>query len=751
MKKFIFLFVIVIAIVFSIFNLGFALAWTQDANGWTILTPSTGNADPLLNTKVVYVSFSDGNDNVCTGLSSTPYNPSGPQTTNGQSCPEKTINSGVLLLRSGSPDHLLLKKGDTWANEVFPGWAKNGKSFDEPMVISSYGTGPRPRVNSSTQPGFRTGGSDIVTNLNIIGIHFLRSGDIGSIQFTQSFNNILIEDCYLENGLGTTTAGYYGHLFIRRNVIVDAIAQTTNRQGIYLDFMDANVTIEENVIDNNGYIDYLGTIGPSGVIQHNIYLQKDQVARFIIRNNIISRGPLMGIQARSGGIIENNLFVNNSIGIYINLDDQGNLRTNSPDRIKAIVKENVVLNGRDVHKLGNETYLERAWGILVEGINQSRGWGANISRNLIVEDNGESSRTSLSAGTGPIGIFIQSPYDRVTQTNLAVSNVSIEKNIVYNWRTPLAFSGYPGSLIYNISVRENIFKTLDNSRPIIRVSNSVGPYNVYKFGNFSGNTYYSTLLNTNSWFDIYYNNVHHYMNFANWIVESLDTNSNTNDIQFVDPTRNILSYQTSIGETPSIDVFYAKIRNQSKDNWDERYTASFINNYFRAGFTETSTSGQTCGNGLVEGTETCDGANYGGTLGIGTIACSAYSSNYISGNLQCTSCQIDTSACVTSPPGGSPGGGGGGGNTGDDAQVITYNSTRLNLIGRIVKNDGVIPCNNCAVTVYFLNYTSSNFTDSSGNFRVVFSNVEINSGMNFFRFDVNTESGVISFNKEIRI
>ncbi len=81
-----------------------------------------------------------------------------------------------------------------------------------------------------------------------------------------------------------------------------------------------------------------------------------------------------------------------------------------------------------------------------------------------------------------------------------------------------------------------------------------------------------------------------------------------------------------------------------------------------------------CGNGALDAGEACDtllsGAFIFALYGNGIGQCSAYSSLYSGGNLQCVpagnvnECQIDVSACVNVPSGGGGGNAGGGGGNG---------------------------------------------------------------------------------------
>src|SRR5262245_6886667 len=73
---------------------------STDAQGWTVVTPAADS-------KIIYISNSQGSDSN-DGLSA--------------SSPVKTLSKGESLLRNGSADQLLLKRGDTW-HEAFGNWA----------------------------------------------------------------------------------------------------------------------------------------------------------------------------------------------------------------------------------------------------------------------------------------------------------------------------------------------------------------------------------------------------------------------------------------------------------------------------------------------------------------------------------------------------------------------------------------------------------------------------------------------------
>jgi len=128
--------------------------WSVGADGWTVFNGSRGAgtcgnaASNYTGTCVVYVANS-GNDATCAAqLLPVTTNPAHPCAT-----PAKAQS----LLRNGSPDWMLLRKGDTWfggmSGPINSSWVKNGRSAAEPMLISSYGTGARPL--------FKTHGVDV--------------------------------------------------------------------------------------------------------------------------------------------------------------------------------------------------------------------------------------------------------------------------------------------------------------------------------------------------------------------------------------------------------------------------------------------------------------------------------------------------------------------------------------------------------------------------------------------------------------
>jgi len=134
------------------------LSVTRDLNGFDVPNPSADS-------RVIYVSAS-GND-----------------TNNGFSptAPVQTIAKARSLMRNGSPDYLLLRRGDTFGTPI-SNWSLSGRSADEPMVIGAY-TDPsrpstdRPRINSGIASGFANTASGSnpppISHVFLTGINFV--------------------------------------------------------------------------------------------------------------------------------------------------------------------------------------------------------------------------------------------------------------------------------------------------------------------------------------------------------------------------------------------------------------------------------------------------------------------------------------------------------------------------------------------------------------------------------------------------
>ncbi len=292
-----------------------------DEMGWTILEVAP-------DAQVIYVSSSEGNDDN-DGLS--------------EDSPKQTIAAGKALLRDGFPDHLLMKRGDVFYEAIgkteyaLNKWNEaplSGRSSDEPLVFGAYGTGERPLLKIGAATGIEVcdgdydGGNSPSSFLAFVGLHFYaQTRDPESPEFTgvdggagvysrTRGKSMLIEDCRFDYcSLMVFAAKNSGDpnprfedLKVRRTVVHGAYDVESHEQGLFTNLVDG-ILIEECVFDHNGWNDLAGA--ERTIFNHNVYVTTE-CSGLIARGNLFSRGSSSGIQARPGGIIENNLFVGNA-------------------------------------------------------------------------------------------------------------------------------------------------------------------------------------------------------------------------------------------------------------------------------------------------------------------------------------------------------------------------------------------------------------------------------------------------------
>ncbi len=497
-------------------------AATQVAQGTAVNIVVSLGSGP----QTIYVSSSTGNDTLNHGLSA--------------DSPLKTLAQAVKRLRAGSSDSMLLKRGDVW-NESLNGGKSSlggGLSEAEPMVIASYGTGERPGVTL----GFGAWGTTPTQYLVIRGIHFFDPNYDG----TNSINGItmgpvvslVVEDCFLDGVPFVAQAGTLpvAYLTLRRCVIADnyGIYTVRHSQGVYCDGVNG-ITIEDCLLDHNGWKE--GVVGAEPTMfNHNVYIQTN-CTDVVFRRNLSTRASSHGIQARPGGIIEDNVFCQDPIAILWR-----GYQADSEGRING----NVVLQGNDIGS-------------------SARGWGIDIYnsagvRHVEVANNIIANYESIL----PYGFGIEligAPGYSATAT--------FASNIIYNWRNPISFSVDGWSVQFNGNELQD---TNSSGQSLIRISDAAN-------GTFSAdsNTYSSDATN-----NIFYYGT--YMNFEGWLSASGETNAQVRSLAYADPGRSLASYHASLGREGTLEAFLEEARKQSDDNWREEYTAAAVIAYIKAGF-----------------------------------------------------------------------------------------------------------------------------------------------------------------------
>lgn len=527
-----------------------------DSAGWTVVSPAD-------DTRVIYVSSSGGNDGN-NGLSA--------------AAPVRSLGRAQSLVREGSGDWLLLKRGDTF--DGFGDWRKSGRSADEPIYISAYGRGDRPQVDSGTRPGFITyqRGASTINNVVIQSIafrahtynHYNGDGLTAGIRLTSSGRNWTIEDVlvdgYKDNVVFDAPSGTLRNITLRRSVIVDAHAATSmangKAQGLYIGPNSDGVLVEQNVFDHNGWRP--GQDGDRIVYNHNIY-SKNGARNVVISENVISRGSFYGLKFNSGGVVRNNLFVRNSESIY--LEDA------------ATIEGNVITESVDMPNM--------AWGV---GINTQKAGSATIRNNVIT-------RTLSSSGGPAAGVQLFN--------NGTPFRGLVEGNIVYDWRNGLLVQTR-GDGTDSVVIRGNHFQVPSSTSAVQHMSSApVGAFayenNIYSAGGRSE----ANKLNGST------------QTLAEWRSKTGERGAEYRTIDYPDPGRSIGRYNAEqVGGRQSFEGFIEGARSMEKSNWLSAYTAAKVNGWFFRGFGVGGSGGSGGSGGGSSGGST--GGSTGGSSGGST-------------------------------------------------------------------------------------------------------------------------------------
>lgn len=374
------------------------------SDGFTKFTKSS-------DTRVIYVAANgnDSNDGLSTAK------------------PMRTAKAAYAKLRHGKPDWLLFKAGDTFRGNLGT-ISKSGRSANEPILISTYGEGPRPIFLSPSdtwaEKFFQTNGDYVA----FVGLHIIaenrdpnRSGFNSSSMSSDEWNasaitylgdakGLLIEDCVMEYFKfaivvqSTPNDGYARDIQIRRNAVLHSYGHWDKKvaghsSGMYGAYIDG-LLIEENVWHHNGWSTRVSGAGKTK-FNHNIYIQDNCTGNSVVRGNILSEGSAHGLQLRSGGDVTDNLFVGNPLAFFVG-------------RYESDVLRNVVMKSQD---MGDE----------------ARGHGIEILPCLYarVENNIISQKQGSASFAYAIGFNYNSTYNNFL--NGRPFKASLKDNKVYQW------------------------------------------------------------------------------------------------------------------------------------------------------------------------------------------------------------------------------------------------------------------------------------------------------------------------------
>ncbi|HWE02114.1 MAG TPA: carbohydrate-binding protein [Tepidisphaeraceae bacterium] len=509
--------------------------------GWTVVTPNS-------NDRVIYCSSSTGNDSN-TGLSS--------------NAPVKTLAKAESMLRNGYGDEMLLKAGDVWQGN-FVYWRLSGASSQDPMVLGSYGAGPRPLILTGTQSGLVAGssGSPNVSYLSIMGIQFDADGrdpsrtanpshaDPTGINILSAGTSILIENCEVENyQVNINVQDYNGpisNVSIRRNVVLDAWSTDAHAQGLYVTGVNG-LLVQGNDFDHNGWNEQVSG-ATSNWYNHDCYLSANN-SGCVILDNIFANAAAYGLQARSGGTIEGNVFINDPIGMSFGVV---NGAATTVGGVTGQVTNNVFIGGG---KVGGQVEGE---GMIIGNIRA--GAGAVISGNIFTQ-----SMTGAAAA-----IDLTFGQNQSNTGSVGINDLQIVNNTIYNWTIGIdvesgqVVGGSGINALNRVTISGNQFENLSTTA----IENHNSAYSAAE--SISSNTFYN----------------------ANTFMQSGKSvkavgNIASQPLQFGAPNRSIASYANSLGISTAAGLL-TQVATQSQQTWNPMYDASSILSYIYAGFSNQS-------------------------------------------------------------------------------------------------------------------------------------------------------------------
>ena len=500
-----------------------------DSHGWTVFTPTADS-------RIVYVSSSTGHD----WESGTYYDINSPELANGDAFNPvgsvkayKTLAAAYKQLRDGHADWMLLKRGDEWEEGPLK-LDKSGESKQDRMLISAYGEGDAPLIN--VEPGSQGMRPwSYSSNLAITDLDFYcPKADPSNSAFTGKDNAHGIDaftigtDILIEN-IHARFAG-----FIFQGIANPAPDQTASNVAFRGDVVTDMYSTEShaqglfaNLID--------GLLIEGCVFDHNGWNETVPGAEatmfnhnFYVNHNahVVVRSNIISRASSIGFKTRSPALV--EYNLFIDNPIVGGISNYTPDPAKPIHDETHILRGN--------------WAVGSRSTNSgATGWG-----------------------------FDATAYSKGSQTQDGSQAWVVENN-------GLVHSGGLGQYFLQVLKSNYYDKTPINDVPL-KMNNNIE----YDWGD-------ECLRQTDD-FDGDHTSVRMMQTMGNLTGDTGDLPLCWKHAEFVDPTRDIASYNASIGGQASVAAFLAEVRKQRKGQVRYEYTSRAVNKYLREGFTPKQVS-----------------------------------------------------------------------------------------------------------------------------------------------------------------
>ncbi len=339
--------------------------------------------------------------------------------------------AGEALWREVSPrfsetsNWLLFERGHEYGNlSDFVARGSGGESELHPLYVGAWGTGDRPEFTQQFNEG------DGANNVVFQDLHFGQG-----VFLLQSENTIF--DHVTFSGAGSAIQRSEG-ITLRNSEFIDGYAESPQNgsswdphgdreQGLYMGQNTNGVLLEQSLFDQNGWDPDYETNGglPPSMFSQNIYFAAS-LSDVTVRDVISMRGSSFGAQIRSGGFIEDNLFLDNNAaltfvgGNYSNAGHVGQY---------TLATDNVITSG--AHKEAD------LMGALAQGMTDG-GQLSSLVDNIVAHlaDPNNPSELGYKEWTHPALTVENTPYYNDT--------------IVYNWQGARGLNSDPGSNNENV-------------------------------------------------------------------------------------------------------------------------------------------------------------------------------------------------------------------------------------------------------------------------------------------------------------
>jgi hypothetical protein len=350
---------------------------------------------------------------------------------------------------------------------------------------------------------------------------------------------------------------------IRRSTVENAYCTTAKSQGLYAATV-SGLTIDQDVFDHNGWNASVSGAEMTGY-NHDIYCY-DTVSGLTVTNSVIARASYAGIMARGGGVIDDNLFLDDGFAVSFGDADGAD---STPGGVSGQIDGNVIL--------GDHALSDGAGGGGIEVGNLAPGARVSVSDNCFADDTVDTSAAiSLSYAN-----TTDNPGDCVGLNNLTVSG-----NVVDGWHGGISLADFTDggsglSSLNGLVVTDNqIQNTLGN---LVSHGNT---YNA-KDETWSDNTYYADGTASYRWFSMTGNDE----SGATW-QQTVDKTGADKQLTYADPSVTVETLNASLGGTATEAAFMSAVDARSDSDWTAGLSTASVLAYIKAGFTATSGAAQ---------------------------------------------------------------------------------------------------------------------------------------------------------------